>query len=60
MLLVLTGQPHNTAENDGYLVYKQGGRLTKANGDHETSGWPTGEGSGCCVGKSTGTTKLNG
>ena len=44
------GRPHKTAENDSYLVYKQGGRLTKANGDHETGGKPTGKGSGCCVG----------
>ena len=57
-------RPRNTAETDGYLVYKQGGRLNKAKNDRETSGKPTGEGSGCRVGKSsgrpTGTTKMNG
>ena len=42
------------------------GRPSKAKSEHEASGnlKPTGEGSGCCVGKSggrpTGTTKVNG
>ena len=51
------GRPRNST---GYLVYKQ---PNTAKSDHEASGKPTGERSGCRVGKSggrpTSTTKMN-